>query len=321
MDLQRICKSAFAWPWEDPRQAAQIEADVAARTMQAEANAKRRDRGLSEVSYVDPTAHTGRAITPEELEYKKKYTDWVVQQFEQGRSGGGIPSWQAFLQHKQNPSRDWSGAPHERHYLGVRKRDETPVWSPQIDKAIQQVNQNGGSVNFSENPSLYRKMDRETRSENAPGVLRPVSGRSPSGKMNYWWTPNINRNTAYPSTVDYRPDKSVEASIGTNKTASVCTYAEALMAKKAGQIRVNGQVWQPPAPAAPKGGGSMTVRGKTTTLVPGHLPPAPAPQRPQATQQTIRQMTAPNSAPATHYKMQPGSRGVTTKMLRQTTVR
>ena len=220
MDLQRICKSAFAWPWEDPREAAQIEADVAARTMQAEANAKRRDRGLPEVSYVDPTAHTGRAITPEELEYKKKYTDWIVQQFEQGRKGGGIPTWQAFMQHKQNPSSEWSGAPHEMHNLGVRKRDETPVWNPQIDKSIQQVNQNGGSVNFSENPSLYRKMDRETRSENAPGVLRPMSGRSPSGKMNHWWVPNVNRNTAYPSTVDYRPDRSMEAVNGTAKTAS-----------------------------------------------------------------------------------------------------
>ena len=205
--------------------------------MQAEANAKRRDRRLPEVSYVDPTAHTGRAITPEELEYKKKYTDWVVQQFANGRKGGGIPSWKGYQILKDKPGTDLPSSLMEYHDLGIRKRDEEPVWSPEIDKVISRVHNDGGSPDIGKNPALSRWLDRIDRWENSPGVMRPKYYDNAVFGRGIDYVPNINKNTSLPYSGDYRPDNTIEHSVAQFKIASeeqnMITYTQAYMAKKA----------------------------------------------------------------------------------------
>lgn len=115
-----------------------------------------------------------------------------------------------------------------------------------------------------------------------------------------------------------------------------------------GVIRnADGSVWQAPQSTAPRGGGSITINGRTTTMGPQPRQPQQTPPPSAGTQRrqgyktpdgqwhditpgvsggpvtaaemgrvTLRQPQA--KLPQTHFKMQPGAKGVTRSMYKQT---
>lgn len=109
------------------RDDAQISADVAARHMQHLINADRRSKGKPEVQYVDPTTYTGREITPEEKVYEETYSKWLADQYSNGSiSGASIPTWEGFLEKRQNP---WRSVPEDQyiHYDWTKPKGNTPT--------------------------------------------------------------------------------------------------------------------------------------------------------------------------------------------------